>query len=125
VLGPSHHLYTTSCLISNANEIETPFGNLPVNQEIRNHLLRTGKFEATSKSIDENEHSIEMHFPYIAKIFGTKSNISVIPIIVGNLSSTSFEDCANILSVYLNDPGSLFIVSRYYFLCSTLFNVNF
>ena len=32
-------------------------------------LYNTGKFQWMSKDVDEDEHSIEMHLPYTAKIF--------------------------------------------------------
>lgn len=32
-------------------------------------LAGTGHFSQMSKSVDEDEHSIEMHLPYTAKIF--------------------------------------------------------
>ena len=36
----------------------------PVCQELHN----TGAFDTMSISTDENEHSIEMHLPYVAKV---------------------------------------------------------
>jgi len=32
-------------------------------------LKATGKFESVGISADEDEHSIEMHLPYVRKIF--------------------------------------------------------
>jgi predicted class III extradiol MEMO1 family dioxygenase len=32
-------------------------------------LKKTGLFKAMSNSVDEDEHSIEMHLPYTYKIF--------------------------------------------------------
>lgn len=37
----------------------------PVNEELK----ATGKFEYMDISIDEAEHSMEMHLPYLAKVF--------------------------------------------------------
>lgn len=31
-------------------------------------LFETGAFEEVSLHVDENEHSLEMHLPYIAKV---------------------------------------------------------
>ena len=44
-------------------------------------LNEKGKFVKLTKKEEENEHSLEMHMPYIYKVFGNKVNI--IPIIVG------------------------------------------
>jgi predicted class III extradiol MEMO1 family dioxygenase len=38
---------------------------IAVYQELR----ATGKFEEMSLSVDEEEHSMEMHLPYLAKVF--------------------------------------------------------
>lgn len=35
--------------------------------------------------VDENEHSLEMHLPYIKKVLGDK--IKLVPIMVGNLTN--------------------------------------
>ena len=32
-------------------------------------LKATGKFESLSRAADEDEHSVEMHLPYVRKIF--------------------------------------------------------
>jgi AmmeMemoRadiSam system protein B len=62
---------------------------------------------------DNNEHSLEMHLPYIAKIMNTKTNGSyqLVPILVGNPSKVKEEQLANALIPFVNDPASLFIIS--------------
>lgn len=47
-----------------------------MDEEIRRVLFATGKFETTSRSMDEDEHSIEMHLPYIAKVSNSSSSSS-------------------------------------------------
>lgn len=37
--------------------------------EVIDELRTTGKFEWMDLNIDEAEHSMEMHLPYIAKVF--------------------------------------------------------
>ena len=39
-----------------------------------------------SKKVDENEHSLEMHVPYIKKAFG-ENKFKLVPIMVGNLTA--------------------------------------
>ena len=38
-----------------------------------------------NKKVDEAEHSLEMHIPYIKKVFGDHP-FRLVPIMVGNLS---------------------------------------
>ena len=38
-------------------------------QDITNALLATGQFEAMTAGVDEDEHSIEMHLPFVKKVY--------------------------------------------------------
>lgn len=68
LLGPSHHHYLEKCALSKLDEYATPLGNLIVDKETTDELFQTGQFEYMSQSVDEAEHSLEMHLPYIYKI---------------------------------------------------------
>ena len=39
-----------------------------------------------NKKVDETEHSLEMHAPYIKKIFNGHPDVKLVPIMVGNLN---------------------------------------
>jgi AmmeMemoRadiSam system protein B len=67
VLGPSHHYYLTGCAISGHALLETPLGDLVVDRATNDELMSTGLFEVMSEEVDSDEHSIEMHLPYIYK----------------------------------------------------------
>lgn len=86
-MGPSHHAYIDGCCLSKCETYETPFGDMTLDRQGRiikryltcqvsnkwhivlDELYETGKFEWMSKSVDEQEHSIEMHLPFTFKIF--------------------------------------------------------
>lgn len=51
--------------IVNDNYFDNGNTCLPVNEELR----ATGKFEVMDLRVDEAEHSMEMHLPYLAKVF--------------------------------------------------------
>jgi len=117
ILGPSHHVYFTKPQISSVNVLETPLGNLTVNNLIRDELLSTGLFDSCPLDVDEAEHSIEMHLPYIAKVAATSTTstgepiITVLPILVGNLSESVATRCGEVMARYFDDPDILFIIS--------------
>ncbi|CAJ1973691.1 unnamed protein product [Sphenostylis stenocarpa] len=69
LLGPSHHHYTPNCALSSATFYETPLGDLLVDLEVIEQLKATQKFEKMDIGVDEAEHSMEMHLPYLAKVF--------------------------------------------------------
>ena len=70
MLGPSHKVYLDGCSLSACDEYDTPVGSLPLDKATIAELRATGKFLSDmSRSVDEDEHSIEMQLPYIRKIF--------------------------------------------------------
>lgn len=68
LLGPSHHHYLSGCALSQCDEYETPLGNLKLDKATIAELHATKQFDKMSQSVDENEHSMEMHLPYIFKV---------------------------------------------------------
>ena len=68
LLGPSHHVHLTNCALSAHKYYETPLGNLTLDLPTINELKQSGIFGTMSEQTDEDEHSIEMHLPYIYKV---------------------------------------------------------
>ncbi|RXH92114.1 hypothetical protein DVH24_021137 [Malus domestica] len=88
LLGPSHHHYTPKCALSTATVYKTPIGDLPIDLEVIEELKASGKFELMDICVDEAEHSMEMHLPYLAKVF-EGHQVKVVPILVGALKAGS------------------------------------
>lgn len=68
ILGPSHHVRLRGCALTICDKYETPLYNLKVDKQINADLEKTGKFSWMEIQTDEDEHSIEMHLPYVAKV---------------------------------------------------------
>jgi len=83
VLGPSHHVWYDGCVTSAVKACETPFGDIPVCQRTTSELVNKLEFERMDLQDDEDEHSLEMHYPWIAHTFGT--NVQIVPIVVGHV----------------------------------------
>ncbi|CAF1497021.1 unnamed protein product, partial [Didymodactylos carnosus] len=66
LLGPSHHYSLNSCALTNHTHYETPFYNIKIDSQTSSLLYKTGLFSTMTNDQDENEHSLEMHLPYIA-----------------------------------------------------------
>ena len=69
-----------------------------------------------SQSADEDEHSLEMHLPYIHKVLSTSFPSSaafppLIPILVGSTNAAREVAYGTILAPYLQDSTSIFVVS--------------
>lgn len=110
LLGPSHHYYTPRCALSKATVYKTPLGDLPIDLEVNDELKASGKFEVMDLQVDEAEHSMEMHLPYLAKVFQGWP-VKIVPILVGALSTESEAMYGRLLAKYVDDPRNFFSVS--------------
>ncbi|KAH0536957.1 hypothetical protein FGG08_006222 [Glutinoglossum americanum] len=117
LLGPSHHIYLSGCALSACDSYETPLGDLKLDKKTISELHTTKKFDTMSLQTDENEHSLEMHLPYIYKVLSRAfsndptSFPDLIPILVGATSAVLERTYGALLLPYLRDPTSVFIVS--------------
>ncbi len=116
LLGPSHALYLPGCALSKHDKYATPLGDLVIDKATVEKLRNTGEFDEMSKKADEDEHSMEMHLPYIYKMLSLSFSsaaeyLPLIPILVGNTSPSAEESYGKILAPYLADPTSVFVIS--------------
>ncbi|KAL2857115.1 MEMO1 family [Aspergillus pseudoustus] len=129
VLGPSHHHYFTSLALPRLKGYYTPLSDepLPLDTELITKLRSspavkpkgsTINFEDMSRSIDEDEHSIELHLPYIHRLLQlqhpdkpTAEYPPLVPILVGNTSTTTESAFGALLAPYLEDPTNAFVIS--------------
>nr|CAG4637199.1 EOG090X09ZA [Ceriodaphnia reticulata]SVE73074.1 EOG090X09ZA [Ceriodaphnia reticulata] len=111
ILGPSHHVRLSGCALSSVAKYRTPFYDLTIDAQVYKELQSTGCFEWMNLETDEDEHSIEMHLPYIAKVFENHRDFQIVPILVGSLSPEREAQYGRLLSKYLADPTNCFVFS--------------
>lgn len=87
ILGPSHHVRLAGCALSSAAKYQTPFYDLTIDTNTYAELeaAHPNIFERMSLSVDEDEHSLEMTIPYVAKIM--EESVKTYPICVRNLAN--------------------------------------
>ncbi|KAF3762079.1 UPF0103-domain-containing protein [Cryphonectria parasitica EP155] len=128
VLGPSHTYYLKGSALTTFTAYETPFGSLHVDQETIQALHSTGKFSYIPPHSDEDEHSLEMHLPYIWKrleqTHGDESAAwpSIVPILIGDNNAAKEKEFGALLAPYLQDPENAFVVSSDFCHWGTRFN---
>ncbi|XP_024364403.1 uncharacterized protein [Physcomitrium patens] len=110
LLGPSHHHFTRKCCLSKVSVYKTPLGDLPIDNEVYEELRASGRFEDMDVSVDEAEHSMEMHLPYIAKVFQGTS-VKIVPIMVGATTPATEATYGRLLAKYIDDPANFFSIS--------------
>ncbi|TFL02798.1 UPF0103-domain-containing protein [Pterulicium gracile] len=124
ILGPSHHVYLQGCALSGAQVYETPIGDLEIDSETVAKLRNTGKFSDFSLDDDEAEHSLEMHLPYVRKIFEGQ-DIKIVPIVVGSISQFVESHYGQIIAPYLAEPDTFCVVSSDFCHWGTRFSYTF
>ncbi|KAL9226748.1 hypothetical protein vseg_002522 [Gypsophila vaccaria] len=124
LLGPSHHYYTPKCALSSATVYKTPIGDLPIDLEVIEELKATGKFEMMNIRVDEAEHSMEMHLPYLAKVFEGHP-VKVVPILVGAVSAENEALYGQLLAKYIDDESNFFSVSSDFCHWGSRFNYTY
>jgi AmmeMemoRadiSam system protein B len=110
LLGPSHHVYLSGIALSGFAAYGTPLGDLPLDLETIAELRRTKLFSEMKPSVDEDEHSLEMHLPYIRQVFGS-SDVKLVPLLVGHPPASQTEAISAALAKYWDDPATFFIIS--------------
>jgi len=103
-------MYTQSCVLSRASHYSTPFGDMAIDQGVYAELRATGAFEGMDLAVDEDEHSLEMHLPYVHHVMGGRE-FTIVPIMVGSLSYEREEEYGKLLARYIDDPDNVFVVS--------------
>lgn len=115
ILGPSHHVYFKNvAYVSSCDEYETPLGNLPVDTELIDTLCKSHKvFKKMRLDVDEDEHSFEMHSPFIYKQTQhlPQGVPKIIPIMISHGDSTFNDQVAQALAPYLKDEENTFAIS--------------
>ncbi|CAL8078916.1 unnamed protein product [Calicophoron daubneyi] len=113
VLGPSHYLgMSGKCALSTVTFYDTPLCKLPIDGGVYEQLRKTREFLDLSLRDDEDEHSLEMQMPFIAKIMENyRGGLTIIPVVVGSLSPDREAVYGRIFAPYLSDPGNVFVIS--------------
>lgn len=96
-----------------ASAIETPLGDLTIDADLRSRLLATKGFSTMNQDVDEDEHSGEMQYPFIAKIIkdADRSSIRVLAIMVGSIAKSTERSYGALLAPILEDSRVFTVIS--------------
>ncbi|CAK39657.1 uncharacterized protein An07g08630 [Aspergillus niger] len=129
VVGPSHHHYFTTLALPEFTSYHTPLSDdpLPLDTEFIAKLRSTRagsrnglelQFTTMSRSVDEAEHSIELHLPYIHRLLQrqrpnqpTSEYPPLVPILVGAVTESTEKAFGALLAPYIDDPENAFVIS--------------
>ncbi|KAI0178937.1 UPF0103-domain-containing protein [Hypoxylon sp. FL1284] len=116
VLGPSHTYYLRGCALTQFAKYATPFGDLAVDNEVLKQLRSSGTFADMPRRSDVDEHSLEMHLPYLhkrmAQTFASEAEYpAIVPILIGDNKRREEKEVGSLLVPFLRDPANAFVVS--------------
>ena len=119
LLFPSHHYYLSGAATTGCSEYATPIGNLIIDAALVKHIQQEWDLEVMARDVDEDEHSSEMHLPYIYKMLSLKNtnfqndstSVPLVPIMVGNTDAAIEAQYGSLLAPYLSDPSNVFVIS--------------
>jgi len=118
LLHPHHctvEFARSTCLLSNADVLETPVGDLTVDDPLRREILQLSpdKFMLSNQVIDETEQSAEVQFPWIAHALqlSHRTDITVLPMMMGDLKTTDEIEIGHLLRSIINRESVLTVIS--------------
>jgi len=106
LLGVAHTMRLTGCSLPNYTHYRTPLGEVPLDREVCDALLKSRPFRDVTRA-HVREHSIEAELPFLQR---TLSDFSIVPILVGEISDADRAKAAEALRGLLDDE-TLIVVS--------------
>ncbi len=104
------------CAVTTFAKYATPYGDFTVDRDIIQRVKEAGDMADIPRSKDSEEHSLEMHLPYLwkrcEKTFGSPDKFpTIVPILIGDNNRAEEKDVGRVLASYLKDPENAFVIS--------------
>lgn len=103
IIAPPHYVAVKNVALSEFDKWETPLGEIEVNQEINQEMIRKFECEIQDDAF-KDEHSIEVQVPFIQKYL---PNAKIVPILAGR----NYEKITKIIANYWQNPENVFVIS--------------
>lgn len=88
LLGPNHTGYGSALAVMNEGFWRTPLGDVEVDGETANRIVKESRIVDVDDSAHRHEHSIEVQLPFLQYLFGSKFKIVPICFLMQDLHST-------------------------------------
>jgi MEMO1 family protein len=100
LLGPSHKVHLDFIGTTTCSEWATPLGNLRIDSQtiaglVDSEDVKKAGITQIGLKYEEAEHSLEMHIPYIQKIFkDANKEFVLVPLMVGDMKKDRLPEFA-------------------------------
>lgn len=108
LLGVSHRSRFYGAAVSGFDFNSTPLGNIPVDREIIEKLLKEKHFILDNNAMQQ-EHSLENQLPFLQRALKGKT-FKIVPILFGSLRQNEYKNMAKIIRKHVDD-NTLVVVS--------------
>jgi MEMO1 family protein len=108
LVGPSHHVAFEGLALCGSRGWETPFGTVPVDEDLAGELLAASPLFAEVPRAHRDEHSLEMQLPFLARLV---EGLRIVPILMGTQSRGEVDAFAAALGRVSSDRQVLLVAS--------------
>lgn len=105
VMGPAHRVAFEGITTVDYDALQTPLGELQINTQLRDRLLAKFDQLKVSDYANRDEHSIEVHLPFIKALL---PDVQVLPLLNGMVDA---GEVAALLAELWQQPGVYFVIS--------------
>ena len=104
LLGPAHRVAFKGIAVPSADAHATPLGDIPVDWDWLARALTLPQVQIADAAF-ENEHSLEVHLPFLQRTLG---EFSLVPLLVGDAKAEGVEQ---VLQKLWGGPETLIVIS--------------
>lgn len=98
LMGSSHFLPVKDIAID-ANDVwRTPLGEVPIDNDLREALVKENALFKIDSNPHNTEHSLEVQIPFLQEIF---TNFKILPMLSNELSAQELENASQTLASYV------------------------
>ncbi len=108
IVGPSHREYFDGISVFSGDAYRTPLGDVPVDRELREELLKQSDDIVMSSLGHRSEHAIEVQLPFLQTV---ARGFMFLPIVMGNQRRQYCENFADALARAVGKRNVLLIAS--------------
>ncbi|WP_457600724.1 AmmeMemoRadiSam system protein B [Hydrogenivirga sp.] len=108
LLGPNHTGYGTDISVYPGEAWETPYGEVPIDEELKEKLLQYPKAQP-DESAHLYEHSLEVQLPFLFRY--AERPFKILPVVLGFLDYDTARDFGRFLGSLLSGLDALIVIS--------------
>lgn len=108
VVAPSHHVPIDGAALSTKDVYRTPIGDIPIDKDSVQKLLKNSSWAKDDQRAYEKEHSLEVELPFLQTVL---KNFKLVPLVIGTFDKNVLNSIAEDLNKTFQSDDTLFIAS--------------